>query len=219
MTARDPNNLMNTDNVDDSFDYMFKIIMLGDSATGKTCILDKFKTEDLRNRYTMTLGLDLVTEIIIVDDKRVKLQIWDTAGQERFRSIMQSYYRTAHGVILVYDITKRPTFLNLEKWFDEIRRNTSLNSLVILAGNKCDMEYARQVTKSEGEIVCKFIPEIFHFIETSAKEGTNINSMFYCLASELIKRDNQSNTNRNENDINLNKNRGLPPEKKKNSCC
>ncbi|CAB0031283.1 unnamed protein product [Trichogramma brassicae] len=185
MSTRDPDNLISSE---EGFDYLFKIVLVGDCGAGKTCIVQKFHSGNFVQRHGNTIGVDFSMKTVLIDGKRVKLQIWDTAGQERFRTITQSYYRSANGVILVYDITKRPSFLSLQKWVDEIRKYTTSHVLLILVGNKCDLEDAREVKKSEADMVREYLPEVFHIVETSAKENTNIDSIFFSLASELKRR-------------------------------
>lgn len=113
------------------------------------------------------------------------MQIWDTAGQERFRTITQSYYRSANGVIIVYDITKRSSFLSLPRWVEEVRRYTGTNVPLLLIGNKCDSENLREVTQEEAQGLAEQYPEFLAVLETSAKENTNIESAFVMLATEL----------------------------------
>lgn len=136
-------------------------------------------------KHNNTIGVDFSIKTINVDGKRVKLQIWDTAGQERFRTITQSYYRSANGVIIVYDITKRQSYVNLQRWIDEVRRYTASNVILALVGNKCDLEGERQVDQAEVAAMCEAIPEIMFSIETSAKDNTNIENVFQNLAKEL----------------------------------
>lgn len=136
-------------------------------------------------KHNNTIGVDFSIKTITVDNKRVKLQIWDTAGQERFRTITQSYYRSANGVIIVYDITKRQSYVNLQRWIDEVRRYTASNVILALVGNKCDLESDRQVDPAEVATMCESIPEIMFSIETSAKDNTNIENVFQNLAKEL----------------------------------
>lgn len=184
MTARNPQTLMAVPN-EESFDFLFKIVLIGDCGTGKTCIVERFKTGNYVERHGNTIGVDFSMKTIAVEGKQVKLQIWDTAGQERFRTITQSYYRSANGVIIVYDITKRSSFTNLQKWIEEVRRYTASNVLLILIGNKCDLEEEREVGFEEAEEMCQYIPEILFVMETSAKENTNVEDAFTCLAAEL----------------------------------
>nr|QZX57794.1 ras-related protein Rab43 [Locusta migratoria] len=173
---------------DDSFDFLFKIVLIGDCGTGKTCVVQRFKSGTFIERHGSTIGVDFSMKTVIVDGKKVKLQIWDTAGQERFRTITQSYYRSANGVIIVYDITKRSSFLSLQRWIEEVRRYTASNVMLVLVGNKCDMESLREVEFAEAEAMCEYIPEILFVLEASAKDNTNIDDAFMCLATELKRR-------------------------------
>jgi len=174
----------NTNTNEEAFDYLFKIVVIGDCGIGKTSLVQRFKSGGFTDRYTNTIGVDFAMKTVIVDGKRVKLQIWDTAGQERFRTITQSYYRSANGVVLVYDVTKRSSFLNLQRWIDEVRRFTA-NVTWILIGNKCDMESLREVERAEAVAMAEVIPEILLVLETSAKENTNVEQCFVELATEL----------------------------------
>ncbi|CAL7949674.1 unnamed protein product [Xylocopa violacea] len=211
MSNRDPDNLMATN--DENFDYLFKIVLIGDCGTGKTCVVQRFRSGTFIERHGNTIGVDFSMKTVLIDDKKVKsfvrikilkklqllqLQIWDTAGQERFRTITQSYYRSANGVIVVYDITKRSTFLSLQHWVEEVRRYTSSHVLLILVGNKCDLENLREVEKGEAEALCQYLPEVLQVVETSAKENTNIDSIFFYLASELKRRHENRQINANE---------------------
>lgn len=203
MATRHPQTLMAVQN-EEQFDFLFKIVLIGDCGTGKTCIVQRFKTGNYVERHGNTIGVDFSMKTITVDGKQVKLQIWDTAGQERFRTITQSYYRSANGVIIVYDITKRSTFLNLQKWIEEVRRYTASNVILILIGNKCDLEEEREVEFTEAEAMCEYIPEILFVMETSAKENTNVEDAFICIAAELKRRqDTISADNENDNVITL----------------
>ncbi|KAH8328331.1 hypothetical protein KR067_008127 [Drosophila pandora] len=213
MTARNPQTLMALPS-EENFDFLFKIVLIGDCGTGKTCIVDRFKTGNYIERHGNTIGVDFSMKTIAVEGKQIKvlltiscfllfdctiwatirqLQIWDTAGQERFRTITQSYYRSANGVLIVYDITKRSSFANLQKWIEEVRRYTASNVLIILVGNKCDLEEEREVDFEEARQMCQYIPEILFVMETSAKENMNVEDAFRCLATEL-KRQHDANT-------------------------
>ncbi|XP_037044824.1 ras-related protein Rab-43 [Bradysia coprophila] len=187
MSTRNSQTLMQTTG-DDTFDFLFKIVLIGDCSVGKTKIVQRFKTGHFTESHANTIGVDFSMKTITVDGKRVKTQIWDTAGQERFRTITQSYYRSADGVIIVYDITKRSSFLSIQRWIEEVRRYTTLNVMLILVGNKCDLESLREVEFAEAEAMCEYIPEILFVMETSAKENTNVDDAFICLATELKRR-------------------------------
>nr|CAD7429704.1 unnamed protein product [Timema monikensis] len=173
---------------DEAFDFLFKIVLIGDCGAGKTCVVQRFKSGTFVERHGNTIGVDFSMKNVMVDGKKVKLQIWDTAGQERFRTITQSYYRSANGVIIVYDITKRSSFLSLQRWIEEVRRYTASNVILVLIGNKCDLETLREVEFAEAEAMCEYIPEILFVLETSAKENTNVEDAFMCLATELKRR-------------------------------
>ncbi|XP_043463449.1 ras-related protein Rab-43 isoform X1 [Leptopilina heterotoma] len=199
MSNRDPDNLMVTN--DDHFDFLFKIVLIGDCGTGKTCVVQRFRSGNFIEKHGSTIGVDFSIKTVLIDGKKVKLQIWDTAGQERFRTITQSYYRSANGVIVVYDITKRSSFLSLQRWIEEVRKYSSSHVLLILVGNKSDLEESREVQKSEAEAVCEYLPEVLNVLETSAKDNTNIDSIFYCLASELKRRYENRQITQTENDV------------------
>ncbi|EDW17224.1 ras-related protein Rab-43 [Drosophila mojavensis] len=209
MTARNPQTLMALPN-EENFDFLFKIVLIGDCCTGKTSILQRFKTGNYVERHGNTIGVDFSMKTIEVEGKQVKLQIWDTAGQERFRTITQSYYRANNGVIIVYDITKRATFANLQKWIEEVRRYTASNVLIILIGNKCDLESEREVDFEEARQMCQYIPEILFVMETSAKENTNVEDAFRCLATELKRQHDSSNVQAlDENTVQLGQSKPL----------
>ncbi|TDG43225.1 hypothetical protein AWZ03_010353 [Drosophila navojoa] len=209
MTARNPQTLMALPN-EENFDFLFKIVLIGDCCTGKTSILQRFKTGNYVERHGNTIGVDFSMKTIEVEGKQVKLQIWDTAGQERFRTITQSYYRANNGVIIVYDITKRATFANLQKWIEEVRRYTASNVLIILIGNKCDLESEREVDFEEARQMCQYIPEILFVMETSAKENTNVEDAFRCLATELKRQHDSSNVQSlDENTVQLGQSKPL----------
>ncbi|XP_034111003.1 ras-related protein Rab-43 [Drosophila albomicans] len=216
MTARNPQTLMALPN-EENFDFLFKIVLIGDCCTGKTSILQRFKTGNYVERHGNTIGVDFSMKTIEVEGKLVKLQIWDTAGQERFRTITQSYYRANNGVIIVYDITKRSTFANLQKWIEEVRRYTASNVLIILIGNKCDLEEEREVDFEEARQMCQYIPEILFVMETSAKENTNVDDAFRCLATELKRQHDSSSVQAmDENTVQLGQ--GKPLKSCSSSC-
>nr|XP_014097131.1 ras-related protein Rab-43 isoform X4 [Bactrocera oleae] len=185
MNSRNPQTLMALPN-EENFDFLFKVVLIGDCGTGKTCIVDRFKTGNFIERHGNTIGVDFSMKTVNIEEKQ--LQIWDTAGQERFRTITQSYYRSANGVIIVYDITKRSSFSNLQKWIEEVRRYTASNVLLILIGNKSDLDEEREVDFEEAKQMCQYIPEILFVMETSAKQNTNVEDAFVCLATELKRR-------------------------------
>ncbi|KAL3315607.1 Ras- protein Rab-8A [Cichlidogyrus casuarinus] len=167
-----------------SYDYLFKFLLIGDSGVGKTSILHRFSDDIFTHTFIATIGIDFKIRTIELDGKHIKLQVWDTAGQERFRTITTAYYRGAMGIMLVYDVTNRSTFDNIQNWIDNIEKHATVDVLRMLLGNKCDIEGKRQVSYQEGETFAKShnIP----FMETSAKVGSHVDTAFFTLA-KLVK--------------------------------
>lgn len=127
------------------YDYLFKLLLIGDSGVGKSCLLLRFADDTYSESYISTIGVDFKIRTIEHDGKTIKLQIWDTAGQERFRTITSSYYRGAHGIIVVYDVTDQDSFDNVKQWLQEIERYASENVKKLLVGNKSDLTQKKQV--------------------------------------------------------------------------
>ncbi|XP_052780941.1 ras-related protein Rab-43-like [Mya arenaria] len=172
---------------DETFDYLFKIVLIGDADVGKTCIVQRFKSGTYVEKHASTIGVDFTMKTLQIEGKLVKLQIWDTAGQERFRTITQSYYRSANGVIMAYDITKKTSFDSLPRWLDDVKRYAGQSIVQILIGNKRDQESMRDVNYSEANSFCQHHNMIAH-LETSAKENVNVDETFMKLAKELMRR-------------------------------
>nr|KAF6467327.1 RAB1B, member RAS oncogene family [Rousettus aegyptiacus] len=149
------------------YDYLFKLLLIGDSGVGKSCLLLRFADDTYTESYISTIGVDFKIRTIELDGKTIKLQIWDTAGQERFRTITSSYYRGAHGIIVVYDVTDQESYANVKQWLQEIDRYASENVNKLL-------EFADSLG----------IP----FLETSAKNATNVEQAFMTMAAEIKKR-------------------------------
>lgn len=163
---------------------ILKVMLLGDSCTGKTCLLIRYKDGAfLNNNFISTVGIDYRNKLITMGDKKVKLQIWDTAGQERFRSVTTSYYRDADALLLVYDIANRASFENCRSWLSQIKEYGKEAVQVTLVGNKCDLP--RAVPADEGKRLAEAyaIP----FMETSAKTGQNVDRAFLGLAERMLK--------------------------------
>ncbi|XP_047430652.1 ras-related protein Rab-19-like [Mugil cephalus] len=172
---------------DDSFDFLFKIILIGDSNVGKTCVVQNFKSGVFSEKQQNTIGVDFTVRTVDIEGKKVKIQVWDTAGQERFRTITQSYYRSAHGALITYDITRRSTFESVKHWIHEVEQYGAANVVLVLIGNKCDLEEDRHVRFEEA---CNLAKErgILAALETSAKESQNVEEAFIMMARELLTR-------------------------------
>ncbi|KAK3743345.1 hypothetical protein RRG08_061281 [Elysia crispata] len=172
---------------DESFDYLFKIVLIGDAGVGKTCVVQRFKSGTYTEKHGSTIGVDFTMKTLNIDGKLVKLQIWDTAGQERFRTITQSYYRSANGVIIAYDISKRGTFMAIPRWLEDVKRYAGTNVVQLLVGNKCDLEDLREVSTEEAKNLAH-TQSFIGAVETSAKENTNVDDTFLKMAKELKRR-------------------------------
>ncbi|XP_053953039.1 ras-related protein Rab-26 isoform X1 [Anastrepha ludens] len=166
-------------------DMMGKVIMLGDSGVGKTCVLIRFYDgKYMPNYYITTVGIDFRNKVVVVDGTRVKLQIWDTAGQERFRSVTHAYYRDAHALLLLYDVTNKTTYDNIRAWLGEIREYAQDDVVIVLIGNKADCSNSeRQVKREDGERLAR--EHNVPFMETSAKTGLNVELAFSAVARQL----------------------------------
>eukprot|EP00762_Andalucia_godoyi_P008474 ANDGO_05747.mRNA.1 Ras-related protein Rab-1A len=168
------------------YDFLFKLLLIGDSGVGKSCLLLRFADDTYTESYISTIGVDFKIRTIELDGKTIKLQIWDTAGQERFRTITSSYYRGAHGIIVVYDVTDAESFENVKDWLSEIERYATENVNKLLVGNKCDLESKRAVsTETAKEQADQMsIP----FLETSAKTAHNVEQAFITMARDIKER-------------------------------
>ncbi|GAA6065984.1 hypothetical protein Q7C36_020797 [Tachysurus vachellii] len=172
---------------DDSYDFVFKIVLVGDVGVGKTCVVQRFKTGTFIERQGNTIGVDFTMKTMEIQGKRVKLQIWDTAGQERFRTITQSYYRSTNGAIITYDITKNATFLAVPKWMEDVKKYGGSNIATLLIGNKSDLTEERAVSLEEAQAMAHQL-DFISAIETSAKDSSNVDEAFNKMAAELMLR-------------------------------
>ena len=178
------------------FDVKYKIMVLGESKVDKTQLIKRYTKDQFGGVYLTTVGMDFQDKIIEIEDKRIRLQIWDTAGQERFRNVTKSYFQSSQGLVLVYDITDRESFEKLNFWVDNIKNNAPENAKFILVGNKCDLANERKVSYEEGENYAKNLN--IKFFEASARDGTNVNELFFYLANEIYQ-DNKLKGNNNSN--------------------
>ena len=163
----------------------FKILVLGDPSVGKSCFLIRYTEDTFQDVYLSTICMDCkYKDVILEEDKSIRLQIWDTAGQDRFRSITKNLYKGAAGIMLIYDITNRNTFDNVKKWVNSIKEEVTSKVVIILVGNKIDLDKKRQVQTDEGEQIAEEFD--MPFFECSALTGENINSAFETLAKKLV---------------------------------
>ncbi|KAG1171780.1 hypothetical protein G6F70_003823 [Rhizopus microsporus] len=160
----------------DDYDYLFKVVLIGDSGVGKTNLLGRFTRNEFNLESKSTIGVEFATRSIQVDSKVIKAQIWDTAGQERYRAITSAYYRGAVGALLCYDISKHSTFESVSRWLKELRDHADSNIVIMLVGNKSDLRHLRAVPTEEAK---QFASENgLSFIETSALDATNVELSF-----------------------------------------
>lgn len=161
----------------------FKLVFLGEQSVGKTSIITRFMYDSFDSTYQATIGIDFLSKTMYLDDRTVRLQLWDTAGQERFRSLIPSYIRDSTVAVVVYDITSQDTFKQVDKWVEDVRQERGNDVIIMLVGNKTDLADKREVSTEEGEKKAKELDVMF--IETSAKAGYNIKSLFRRVAAAL----------------------------------
>ena len=187
----------------------YKVLLLGDSSVGKTCFLKRYIDNTFQDAYLSTIGFDFKFKNVTLNDgKKVKVQLWDTAGQERFRTIAKSYYKGAHGIVLIYDVTSKRTYENIRKWLNQIKEEASNRISIILVANKIDCEGEREVSKDEGESLAK--TSGLTLFEASAKDSINVNESFQYLIERISEK--YANINSNTSKLNNSKN-------EKKGCC
>lgn len=175
---------------DDS--HTFKLVMVGDSGVGKSCLLEKFIDLSSNNAFISTIGVDVRTHVIKLDGQTIKMQVWDTGGQERYRPVLATCYKNAFGVILVYDVTNKKTFANLQQWLIEVNEFSSSDLPKLLIGNKSDLDDRRQVEESTA---AQFAAEKgMAYIETSAIDSANIREAFLTLVKPRLRLNRSSST-------------------------
>ena len=195
-------------------DYIFKIVLIGDTSVGKSCLLTRFADDQFTDNYVTTIGVDFRFKTMIVMDKIVKVQVWDTAGQERYRSITNAYYRGAEGILIVFDLTNKESFKNIENWINEVTVFTGSDVIFMCLGNKCDLK--KEISKNSIEDFKKKSKlEIFN---VSAKTGDGVEDAFTHIIELLIKK-NMDKKGTNAINLNSNKDNNINKEKKNDSCC
>ncbi|KAI0081455.1 GTPase [Panus rudis PR-1116 ss-1] len=168
-----------------NFDYLFKVVLIGDSGVGKSNLLSRFTRNEFNLESKSTIGVEFATRSLNIDGKNIKAQIWDTAGQERYRAITSAYYRGAVGALLVYDISKHATYVNVTRWLKELRDHADSNIVIMLVGNKSDLKHLRAVPTEEAKA---FATENgLSFIETSALDASNVEAAFQTILTDIYR--------------------------------
>lgn len=163
----------------------YKIVFLGDQSVGKTSLITRFMYDTFDEQYAATIGIDFLLKTVYLEDNQtIRLQLWDTAGQERFRLLIPSYIRDSHVAVVCYDITNKRSFVNLDKWINDVRLERGEEVMVVVVGTKSDLSNKRQVTSEEAEALCSRVGGAF-FVETSTKANHNIKQLFKRIAQSL----------------------------------
>ncbi|XP_031268472.1 ras-related protein RABA5e-like [Pistacia vera] len=205
-------------------EYLFKIVIIGDSAVGKSNLLSRYARNEFNQNSKATIGVEFQTQCLEIDGKEVKAQLWDTAGQERFRAVTSAYYRGAFGALLVYDISRRSTFQSVSRWLGELSTHSDTTVARMLVGNKCDLEGIREVSVEEGKSLAE--AEGLFFIETSALDSTNVETAFEIVIWEIYNNVSRKvlNSDSYKADLSINRvslvnNNGSKQTQSKYSCC
>ena len=203
---------------EEGYDFIFKVLLLGNSDVGKSSLLLRYVDSVWNDAFVPTIGVDFKVKTLNINDKKIKMQIWDTAGQERFRTVVATYFRGAHGILLLYDVTNKDSFKNLENWLIEIEKNAQEKVLKILIGNKCDLTDDREITTEEGKAFA--LRNGMEFMETSAKMNTNVTEAFETLGKLMIEFNSKGNQGTQKNNDNKNLKAGSGKNlKTKKGCC
>jgi len=195
---------------------VFKYILIGPSAVGKSCLLYQLTEKQFMKKHDITIGVEFGCLLTTIEGTVVKLQIWDTSGQQSFRSITRSYYRGAQGILLVYDVTRKDSFAYLKSWLEEIDQNADENVTIILVGNKCDLADKRQVSEQEGRAFAE--ENKILFLEASAKTSINVEQAFLSTSQIIYKKYKEGLVNLDCNDS-IKANTFYAEKPKDNKCC
>ena len=203
---------------EEDYEMMIKVILIGDSAVGKTNIMSKYLTGQFNENSKATVGVEFGSKLFNIDGHNIKAQIWDTAGQEKYKAITGAYYKGSKGAFVVYDITRKDTFISTDKWINDLKTGADPKINIILIGNKTDLEDKREVLKEQGEEKAKSFG--CAFFETSALNGNNIDKGFELMVSEVFKK--FKDDNNIEDDlvtVEVGEGINLENENKSKKCC
>ena len=212
--------------MDDSEEYemMIKVILIGDSGVGKTNIMSKFLKNQFLEDSKATVGVEFGSKLFIQQGHKIKAQIWDTAGQEKYKAITSAYYKGSKGALVIYDITQKETFANIEKWVNDLKCKGDPKIAIIIIGNKNDLEEKRQISKEQGEEKAKSFG--CAFLETSAFSGDNIEKAFEMMVKEIYDKftsdiggDDEEELDSNEKGEDLKLENVNPDNNEKKKCC
>ena len=171
---------------DEEYSLIFKMILIGDSGVGKSNILSRYINNSFSETTRSTVGVELSAKVEEINNTKIKIQIWDTAGQERYKSITKTYYKGAKGALIIYDITNKESFKNVDKWINDLKESGDDDVSILIVGNKCDLEASREVTTDE----VKKKAELYKmaYCETSALKGENIDNAFRTLIKIVVEK-------------------------------
>ena len=205
---------------DETYDLIYKLVIIGDSGVGKTGIMNRYLHSTFNEHSKSTIGVEFGTKKTIIDNSVIRAQIWDTAGQEKYKSITSAYYKGAKAAIIVYDITNKLSFDNIDKWIGDIKANADKNIILLICGNKSDLGEKRVISLDEA--LAKSSNNNLIFFETSAKTGYNIDEVFEFISASVYKEYKQMINEENEDTINIDKNVNVLNDNKnkdKKTCC
>ena len=199
------------------YDKTCKILLIGDSCVGKTCLISRYAIGVFNEEYITTVGFDSRQKEEIINNEKVLVRIFDTGGQERFKSITANYLRNAEGVILVYDVTSNESFENLKFWIESIKNNLGNDDIIpiIIIGNKIDLEDAREINKLVAEKFAK--DNNYKYFETSAKTGEGVDDAFREIVKQILARNSEFDDEKHENTVKIEDKKGS--NEKKKGCC
>ena len=185
------------------YDFIFKLVLIGDTSVGKSCILTRYADDQFTENYVTTIGVDFRFKTMIVMDKIIKVQVWDTAGQERYRSITNAYYRGAEGILIIYDQTNKESFNNIDNWIEEVTKYTGKDVIICALGNKCDL---KDNEISSDDIKNYIKKRKIKFFKVSAKTGSGVEDAFKYMIEQLILKSLKKMESNNKNTIQIDNN-------------